>query len=428
MKKRKILFGVGAGAASIAVDGLAALITIHFLLEYLPTAEAGYWMLVTALGGMLLLGQGAIGPSISRHVAQGLHAGWRRIIGITQVTWFIAGLMLIIAAAAYIFYLRGVATQALAGSAWLSWLCYSAGLVCSLHASARFAVLNGLGEVGWDKACRIMVSSFGVALNWLMLRAGWGIVGLGILMLLQGLASIAAAEALLRRQVSGLSPGAPGPVVNDFRQLLLETGKLLSLSLIGYLVMNTGTFIIERRFGAEMVSRYAPLVRVGALLCNVAVLIPQTVYPYVARAWVTKDYKAHRMLFVGGCILSITGYLVGAALFLLLAPKLMPMWLGQGRYLGGGIFALVLAVYAITVANIAFTNPVLASFGNAFVVPSVGNLMLVLPLLWICTGKWGIVGAPVGILAGSAIPSAWVIFRSYQLMQPNNKASISSPA
>jgi O-antigen/teichoic acid export membrane protein len=417
LTRRKIIFGVGAGAASIAVDGLAALISIHFLLKYLPAAEAGYWMLVTTMGGLLLLGQGAISPSIARHVAQGKFGQGQSAAGVRRLSWFIASVVMLIAVIAYFFYLRGVADTSLHFQAWLSWFCYAAGLVCSLHASARFAVLNGLGEVGWDKACRIVVSSVGVLLNWLILRVGWGITGMGLVMFLQGAASIIAAEILLRKQ-------SPGPVldsaVDEIRPLLLETGKLLSLSLIGYLVMNSGTFIIERRFGAEMVSRYAPLVRVGALLCNVAVLIPQTVYPYVARAWATQDYKTHKKLFVFGCILSIAGYLVGAGLFLVLAPKLMPVWLGPDRYLGGGIFALVLAVYAITVANIAFTNPVLASFGNAFVAPSIANLFLVLPLLWICTGQLGIIGAPVGMLAGSLFPSGWVIVRSYQLMNPRN--------
>lgn len=415
MNIRKILFGVGAGAVSIAVDGIAALITIHFLLKFLPAAAAGYWLLVTTLGGLLLLGQGAIGPSVARHVAQRLDSGNDELTSVSRMARLMAAGVLVVAALCYVLYLRHVNVGIATTANWLGWVLYATGLACSLVAASKFAVLNGYGEIGWDKVTRIALSLGGLAANWIVLRFGAGVIGLGTVYFVQGAASIAFAEYLLRRhRPAQLAETTAQP--SELRPLMLETGKLLSLSLIGYLVMNSGTFIIERRFGTEMVSHYAPLVRVGALLSNVAVLIPHTVYPFVARAWAKGDFKVHNKYFSVGWMLSIGLYVLGSGVCLLAAPKLMPLWLGSDRYIGGDVFALVLGVYALIVANIAFTNPVLASVGNAFVVPSIVNLLMVVPLLWYCTNAFGIIGAPIAMLVGSFLPSAWVITRSCKIM------------
>jgi O-antigen/teichoic acid export membrane protein len=414
------MFGVGAGAVSIAVDGIAALITIHFLLKFVSAAEAGYWLLMTTLGGLLLLGQGAIGPSVARHVAQRLDSGNGETTSVARMARLMAASVLVVAALCYVLYLRHVKVDISTTATWLGWVLYATGLAGSLVAASKFAVLNGYGEVGWDKVTRIALSLGGLAANWLVLRFGGGVIGLGAVFFIQGATSIGFAEYLLRRhRPARLVEATPQP--GELRPLMLETGKLLSLSLIGYVVMNSGTFIIERRFGTEMVSRYAPLVRVGALLSNVAVLIPQTVYPFVARAWAKGDFKVHNRFFTVGWMLAIGLYVLGALVCLLAAPKLMPLWLGSDRYLGGAVFALVLGVYALIVANISFSNPVLASVGNAFVAPSIVNLLLVVPLLWYWTQAFGIVGAPLAMLAGSFLPSAWVIFRSCKIMSARNQ-------
>ena len=145
------------------------------------------------------------------------------------------------------------------GQALVPWLLYSTGVVAGLAAYSRFACSwTGLGEVGWDRACRTLASVVGMFLFWGALRASLGLVGISAALLVQNLMMFYGAGALLSRfSVEAKSSVAtPDPAV---RQLLSETGKLASLGLIGYLVMNSGAFIVERKFeGAESRSSTCP--------------------------------------------------------------------------------------------------------------------------------------------------------------------------
>lgn len=437
MARRKIMFGVGAGVLSTAVDGLAGLLNIHFLFRYLPDTASGFWLVVVTVGGLFILSQACLSASVSRHVARSAAVGTitrhedsiiRRLTGRLMTVVMLAGL------AVYLGYLRPVADKSLLGAnASVGWLAYCVGLVFGLYASSRFAVLNGLGEVGWDKVSRIAASSGGAALTWLSLRHGWGLSGLGFIFLIQNIAISLMARLLLDRH-KAIANAAPArskpwrlklgwdrsmPTATDLstgRLLGIETSKLLGLALVAYLTMNSGIFIIESRFGPAMVSKYAPLIRVATLLVTLATLIPQTLYPFVAKAWVTRDFPLHRQLYLAGIALTVGGYGLAALACWFLSPILIPHWLKPGGFLGQQIMGLVLLVYAMPTINSAFANPVLASTGRAFFGLSILNLVCVLSLLWPFTSRWGLAGAPLAMFVGSLPSSVWLGSWSWRLM------------
>ena len=443
MARRKIMFGVGAGLISTAVDGLAGLVNIHFLRLYLPESESGYWFLALTTGGFLMLAQNALTPAVARFTAQ-QSGGRGTLIGglasVRRITRWLTLLLLATSVMAFVIYLWPVARAANLGmGAGASWIAYAFGSVGALVASARFATLNGLGEVGWDKFARIVISSLGVLLTWLSLRFGLGLPGLGISFLIQSCIMLGFAEFLLvgqGGQKTSMATGSGGTCRRSLPtmigrgeaattdpyggEIVVETAKLFGLALIGYLVMNIGVFVIEKRFGPDIISKYSPLVRVGMLLATVASLIPQTIYPYVARAWATQNYRTHRHLFLGGVGLSIAVYVIGALAVWILAPILMPLWLGSHGYLGPDLLGLVLLMYGLLVSNAAFSTPVLASVGNAFVAPSLLNLILVMMLIWPFSSRWGLVGVPAAMIAGSILPAMWVAYRSCKMMLIHN--------
>ena len=326
------------------------------------------------------------------------------------------------AVVSYYFYLLSVAAkEGIANGAGIAWLCYVLGLVCNLNATAQFGVLNGIGEVGWDKVVRTTTSILGFAMTLGLLLGGLGIIGLGIAFLSQNLLSLGLARKL--RAHFKTDTKLDGNGFAPTHRLFSESAKLLSLAGIGYLVMNSGTFVIERRFGPEMVAKYAPLIRVGALLANTALIITQTVYPYVAQSWSRRDFQRHRRLFIVGLLVAIAVYTAGALLMWIVAPVMFPLWLGAGRYLGPSIFGLILIVYGIFVTSVASSNPVLASIGSVFLGSAILNLVLVCPLLWVFTGRWGIIGAPIATVVGMIGPSTWIVIRSWNLMVNHRRAA-----
>jgi O-antigen/teichoic acid export membrane protein len=421
---KKITFGVGAGALCVLVDGGCALVNIHILLKFITPAEAGYWLLIIACGGFLMQGQAALGPTITRRVAQN---AWSDAAG-KGVSPRIAGCatLVLIASATmtYVGYLASRTPDEESPKYLLSWFLYVIGLALNLNAALKFAQINGYGEIVWEKACRIVVSIFGVLGNLIALIADCGLLGLAFVFLLQGLLTMFAASKLLTFHTSSArSLGLE--THSETRGLMLDAIKLLSLGVMGYLVVNAGTFIVEFRFGPEAVSQYVPLIRVGAILSTISILIPQAVFPFVARAWAIGDGITHRRLFMAGVWFSLSVYLTSALSLIAFADSVVPTWIGPDRYLGSQFLLLVLVAFAISTANVAHTSPIIASRGNAFIGPSIVNLILVVTLLWYLTGWLGLVGAPLAVIIGSILPSGWVIWQSYGLVYNLGKGASS---
>jgi O-antigen/teichoic acid export membrane protein len=427
MARKKIAFGVGAGVLSTGVDGLAGLLNVHFLNRFLPGTVSGYWMLCLTVGGFLVLAQSAVVPVVARLTAQ--HSGhprnWSLVLArIRELIRRLVGLQLIISGVAFFGYLRTTGrTQHLGFDGLGIWVTYALALVCALDASARFAVLNGYGEVGWDKVTRIGTGIAGALLTWLSLHSGWGLMGLSLTTLSQSVVTLVFAEWLLRRHHGRTAEGLPQvagfaatTAVPRLAGLIRETAKLLGLGFIGYLVTSFGAIAIERRLGLERLNQFAALNRIGVLLVGVACLVPQMFYPFVARAWAEGQYVRHRRFVLGGLAIAVGVYVLGALTLWLVSPVLGPLWLGRERFLGSNLLGWILLSYGVLVLNVSVVTPVLASTGKAFAGVSIFNLVVTPPIIWWLVGRQGVVGAPMGFLAGTLLPSLWTLAHGWKLM------------
>jgi len=428
--KKKIIFGVTAGILSTATDGLAGILNIHYLFKFLPEHAASFWLLVVTAGGVLLLAQNAVIPAVSRLIAQSnkevTSQSIRNLIWtIHRTTLGICFTMLAGAIIVYFSYLEPLSSKnSLGPEAGWTWVLYSFSIVAAFEATTLFSIVNGLGEVGLDKVMRIASSITGVVISWIGLTIGFGLPALGVASLASSITMLISSVYILRnllikksittKTVRNKSSKGDLPLKNS--ALMADIGKLTGLTLMSYFVINAGLFVIEKRFGLVAVSQYAPLIRVVSLLCTISIIIPHTVYPYVSKTWSQGDLRTHRILYLNSISSAILVYVASAAAVFCLAPHIIPRWIGEKNYLGGEVLLWILLFHGLVVWNTAFVSPVLASVGNAFVLPSVVNLVLVLTLLWPMSTVFGLKGIPIAMIVGSLPTSIWVAVRSYFIM------------
>jgi O-antigen/teichoic acid export membrane protein len=289
----------------------------------------------------------------------------------------------------------------------LAWILYTAGLLLTFEGLGHIAILNGFGEVGWDKVIRIATSTAGFLASWWILHHRGGLGGLGAVFLMQGAILLLFALVVSRRRTfRTLGPLWPALLP---RGLLSEGAKLLALAGAGYVVSNSGFIVIEKTFGLEFVARYSALTRVGMVLASASALLPQMIYPYAARAWTGGDVSRFRKLYWSGLAGAMAACLTGAASVWLLSDQLFPRWLGPANYLGAPVLLWVLLYQVVCVHHMSHCTPVLAAAGNAFILPALFNAILVPPCVhWACR-RWGIIGVPAGTLLGTIPPSIWVV-------------------
>lgn len=421
VSNRKITFGVCAGCLSLGIDGLTNILILRLLTHYLPNEAAGFWILVTFLGSFLLLFQCGLGPTVARAVASlnvaGDQVGRRELLGaVRSAFWYIVLAVIVAAVVIYLTYLWPTARRA--GLSWdsaLSWFPYALGMAANLLGQSSLFVLNGHGEVGWDKLLRAVFTALGFGAVWGALWLGAGLPVLGFIYLGQNLLFwmlAAMKRRLLLKEAAGSLPARPGQV----RTLFGEGSKLLLLNLLTFLVTQFTLFVVEHQFGLTEVVPYAAMLRIGVLIGTVGNLLPQMLYPYVARAWAAEDYLKCQRYYLTGVIVSTgTALLISLPLFLF-GREVFTLWLGAAVSYVPACFAGVLGFYVLYVYHAANATPALAVAGDAFTMPAIANAVLVMVLLLVLPKMWGILGIPVAMILGTLPASIYVVMRSWEIV------------
>jgi O-antigen/teichoic acid export membrane protein len=427
MARKKIMFGMGAGLISLALDGLAGLVILSLLTRHLPPNEAGYWILITTTGSFLLMLQCGLGPTVAREVGQTRipenSARMPRLLGtVRQAFAVVAGLVVVVAVALYVFYLRGAAADNRLGPGTaVAWFLYAAGIAMNLQGQGRLFILDGFGEVGWEKVFRIFFTSFGLAAIWLALRAGASLAALGGIYAVQNAQFWAVATIKVHLSLPGTRRTAT-PAKGQLAGMFHESGKILFLNVSSFAVTYFGIFVVQKRFGLASVTPFSALLKVGLLLTSVATLLPQMLYPYVATCWAAKEYARCRQYYLLGVAGAVVVYLLMALPLFLLREPLFTLWLGKGRYLGTATLGTFLIYQLMYVHHVAHSTPVLATQGNAFIVPAVACAVLT-PLMVAWLPIWfGMQGIPLGMIVGVLPSSCVVVWRSWFCMTRSPQA------
>ena len=419
------MFGVGAGIISLALDGIAGLIIFGLLVRYLPPKSAGYWILITTTGSFLMMLQCGLGPTVAREVGQTRipenQTHLPQLFGtVRQAFAFVVVLVAVVAVALYFFYLQGAAKNSNLGrSSAEAWFFYAAGVAMNLQGQGRLFIMDGFGEVGWEIVFRIFFTTFGLAAIWIALRAGANVVALGAIYAVQNaLFWLAAARkvhmALPATRV--IAPPAPGQLV----KLMHQGSKILFLNLGGFAVTYFGVFVVQSRFGLAAVTPFSAMLKVGLLLAAVATLLPQMLYPYVATAWASNDRDRCRRYYLMGVAGAVGLFMVMAIPVFLLREPLFTHWLGKGNYPGTATFGAFLVYELIYVHHVAHSTPVLASMGNAFILPATMCGLLTPILVALLPAWFGLPGIPLGMILGVVPASCIVVWRSWRFMMHQN--------
>lgn len=413
------MFGVGAGVASLAVDGISNIFILRLLTQYLPVESAGYWILVTSAGSLLLLLQFGMGPTIARVVAGALGTGadsqLRSLLGAIRVAFMIIALLVVISAVLiFAGYLYPTAVRVHL-DAWpsLGWFPYAVGLAANLQGQASLFVLNGYGEVGWDKVFRTVFTAAGFFAVWLALHFGAGLVELGFVYLVQHLLFWFAANRKMK-VILGANVEVVAPEPGQVKTLFRDGSRLLLLGVLAYMISHFTIFVVERRFGIADVIGYTAMLRVGMLVGAIGTLLPQMLYPFVAKAWAAGEYARCKRYYLVGVIASVAIALSLCLPLAFLGREIFSLWLGDQVVYSSTAFFTILVFYLLYVHHAAHAMPALAVAANAFTGPAVVTAVSVVALILLLPGSLGLVVIPLGMVLGTILPSVYVAFKAWR--------------
>lgn len=417
MSKKKVSFGVIAGGLSLAVDSLSGLIIFPLLLKYCTKEIAGLWLFYTSFSVIINLGQAGLAPVVMRKAAEAKNSEDSQAIlsfkGLIDRGYQIVTLVVTtICALLYFLYIYFVVKEDsnLFIQGTIAWVLFSLGNIVQMYFIKNLHIINGFGEVGWDKLLNIIISILRLSGYFVVLKIGQDLVGLSIVYFGATVVFAIGSLILLKKFLPMLRRGHQSrPRRKEVVSLFKVGGQVLILNVVGILVMKKDVYIIERFLGLDTIPLYSSLGRVQSMIYAVSMLVPQMLFPFIAESYTKKDFNRSYRLYWRGIKLSIFGAIGVSLILLLLANKLIPLWLGDGNYLGDSIFGLILLFGLINIHHNAHSTAVISTGANYFMWPAVANAILVIPFSILGMQLGGIPGMLIGNILATIIPSIYVV-------------------
>jgi O-antigen/teichoic acid export membrane protein len=417
MAKKKISFGVFVGGLSIAASSLSGLIIYPLLLKNLSKEVAGLWFFYTSLSIIISLGQAGLSPIVIRRAASAVADGRSFILAdyyalIKKCYFFVAIIITLLCILLYSFYVHWIlmGNPTLFSDGLIAWIFFVAGNLVNIYYSKNFYIINGFGEVGWDKVNQIFITGITVLGYFIALNFGYGLVGLSVIFFIASLFYAATSKIMLnvfgpKAMLIEKGIATKSQVFNIFK----EGAEVLVLNLVAILVMNKDTFLVERFMGLSVLPSFSALSRIQGIVISVSLLIPQMISPFISQSYAKGNYLYAKKMYWQGVSFSFAVALFLSIVIYFSAELIFPFWLGKGNYLGNQILILLFLMGLVSINHNAHASAVISTGENCFLYPAVINALLSVPFAIFGIKCCGIEGMIIGNIISTILPSIYVV-------------------
>jgi O-antigen/teichoic acid export membrane protein len=432
MSKKKISFGVLVGGLAIIVSGLSGIIIYPLLLKNCSKEIAGLWIFYNSFSIILSLGQAGLSPIIMRKAAEiKISSSKNDFINflalISKSYKLITYVVVLISLIIYFSYIHWVLIKnpEIMFKGIFAWILFVCGNLINIYFGRNFTIINGYGEVAWDKMARIIISIFTISGYFITLSLGWDLIGLSVVFLLSNILSAYLSSYLLRKFAPFiLTKGELGTASiqkEELIDLFKAGGQILILNLVGIVVMNKDIYLVERFLGLKILPLFSALISVQSIIFAVSFLIPQTIFPFISQNYAAKNYPKTKKLYLQGVFSTLLISISISLVCILSANFIIPIWLGKGNYLGNGVLGLLLLFGILNAHHNAHASAVISTGNSYFMWPAIWNAILAIPFAIIGIKYYGINGMIIGNLLATIIPSIYVVIYSIRFFNNLNK-------
>lgn len=417
MSKKKISFGVIVGGLNIVASSLSGLIIYPLLLNNLSKEVAGIWFFYTSLTIIISLGQAGLAPIVMRRAAAAIIDGRNSVLAdyytLIKKSYFIVSIfVLLICILLYSFYVHWVLMENpnLFNDGLIAWMFFVTGNLVNIYYSKNFYIINGFGEVGWDKVNQILITVITITGYFIALNLGYGLIGLSFIFFIASIFYAVSSKKMLNKFVpksmlieKGIA--TKNQIVNIFK----DGGEILVLNLVGILVLNKDIFLVERYQGLSVLPLFSALSRIQGIVISVSLLIPQMIFPFISQSFTKGNYLNAKKMYWQGVIFSIALASFLSFTIYFSAETIFPLWLGEGNYLGNQVLFLLLLMGLISINHNAHASAVISTSENSFMWPAIINALLSVPFAIIGIKYYGIEGMIIGNIVATFFPSVYVV-------------------
>jgi O-antigen/teichoic acid export membrane protein len=412
-RRREVIVGTIMAYANSGVSAISGLLLIPVYLGHMSLQAYGAWLASGNVIGLLML----LDSGLNVILLQALSAAAGRNDGAAFHRCKEAGAVLLAGAAVLVLFIGNlIATpiaHATAGGADISEVGTAfrlavAGAGCSLVSWVYLSMLQSLGRVGAAGAAILSGNLVGLAVTYVGLRLGWGVVALGAGASARGLVGLAVAFCATHwLSCAGKLKSGSRADLRDVYDLGRKGGALFVSRLASGVAGNTEALIVNIWISADA----AVMLSVSQKLYQVVVMLVSPMYAsaFAGLARLSSSASAADLdaavSFTDTVVVAATGFAFGVAVCM--NEDLVRNWIGETKFGGSALNIILCLSFVLSCRSSAIANLV-----NAVGVigptawGAVGDVTLRLATCAILMPYIGIYALPVGALTGGALTIA----------------------
>lgn len=411
MRSVRVLRNVVTNYLRFFIGGLLGLVVTPLMVLLMGDGDYGLWVTVFSVTGYFGLFDQGIRPSLVRYIsrdqARGDREGLARTLNSAIVLYTAVG---VITLAATVVVAHGFPQWFKIGpgqvaSARMLVLLSGASVALGFPLGVFGATLSGLQRYDIANALGIGVSVLRAAAFVVMLRMGWGLIGLAWASLVMNLLGHALSWACVRRLLPDIPFGRRFVTSGQLRMI----GAYGSVAFVGALASSiafqTDALVITAFIGAASVTPFALAAglveNVRALVYSATWVLSPTASELETRG---ESHKLHQMMIAGAAYSVLLSWPPLFAL-IIFGHNLLTTWI-DSAHASGAILLTVLAVPTLISLTQSTTSSVLFGIGRHQGVVALSMLNSIvnlgLSLLWV--RPFGL----MGVAMGTAVPLALI--------------------
>ena len=426
---KRILQGVLSGFGFTAVSIVVILIQYRLAVDFLTTELAGIWMLYLTFSAYVSFLDLGFSPTLSREIGFALGGNEDESVKRQNVANLIKTTLRVFQALAVIifilgfvgglFFLKSIVSPNLDTDITISWLIFMMGAAISVIGGAAFASLYGMGDVSTERILRSIFLLVGLILSYVVLKLGYGLIGLTVSWMLQNILARFVALIILYNRYNWLRSIKGVARKTLFDKMTGPSMRWAITTLGGIMILQSSNVIIAATLGPASIPPYEAVSRIVMALITLSLLIVTSSTPFISRYHAAGEEVMVKTILYRNVKISLSTICILCAFVAVFCDEIITVWLGSNIFPGWFIVWTLLLMAVLETHHVALASAVMATgkvvFAKVAILAGVLNIVLALLLVKIY-GLWGIA---LGIMMAQLVTNNWyvpfVAFKNFKI-------------
>lgn len=395
-------------------------VVLRYLVRYLPSEEAGIWVLFLTMSSYLVVFDLGISPTIGREISFAIgnsgacederRSRIRDLIATGSKTLkYLALVLAIVCGVAGYFYLGTIVNfhTSLGHQTMLSWVVFVLAIAASVSGEIWLSALYGAGYVVTERLLRSAGYVFWVILSVVVLRSGGGLIGLSLAWFYAFAIRLVARQLLLRSRRELRQRGSFNAELA--RSLAGKSLKYAGTAIGGTLILYTDNIVIASVLGTSYVPNYYAVARLVSACLAVALLISTASSPFISAAFADGKMEEVRRITMRNVRVALVLMAAGASFLAFFGKQLIQIWIGKDNFVGFGVLLVMLCAMTLEAHHVSLATATMACDKIPFFVPALlagaVNVCLSFPL----AHRYGLIGVALGTLLAQILTNNWFV-------------------